>query len=136
MVYKKPPVLTRRVVNPLVSHLHPRGVETLTVTGRRTGLAHRVPVLPVKVGTRRYLVAPYGESDWVRNLRVRGECELHGPHGRAHFRAREVPTEERAPVIEAYRRQAGRTVDRLFRSMPEPAAHPVFALDSSDEPSA
>ena len=90
MVYSKPPALTRRVINPLVSRLHPRGVETLTVVGRRTGRPRRVPVLPVQVGSQRY---------------------------------------------EAYRKQAGRTVDRLFRSMPEPASHPVFALDADGGPS-
>ncbi|GAA2102969.1 hypothetical protein GCM10009841_19820 [Microlunatus panaciterrae] len=133
MVYRKPPVLTRRLVNPLVSRLHPRGVETLTVRGRRTGRAHRVPVLPVQIGIRRYLVAPYGESDWVRNLRACGEGELTSPHGRASFRAHEVPLEERAAVIEAYRRKAGLTVDRLFRAMPDPGSHPVFVLDTSNE---
>jgi deazaflavin-dependent oxidoreductase (nitroreductase family) len=132
MVYQKPPVITCRIVNPLLNRLHPRGVETLTGAGRRTGRPQRVPVVPVQVGTRRYLVAPYGESDWVRNLRAQGEGELDGPHGRAHFRAHELPTGERAAVIEAYRRQTGRTVERLFEAMPDPAAHPVFALDSTD----
>ena len=129
MVYRKPPVLTRRLVNPLVSRMHPRGVETLTVTGRRTGRPRRVPVLPVQVGTQRYLVAPYGESDWVHNLRACREGELDGPRGHEHFLARELPADQRAEIIDAYRRQAGRTVNRLFRSMPEPGSHPVFALE-------
>lgn len=129
MVYRKPPILTRRVVNPLVSRLHPRGVETLTVTGRRTGRPRRVPVLPVQVGKRRYLVAPYGESEWVRNLRACHEGELDGPSGHEHFLARELPADQRAEIIEAYRRKAGRTVERLFRSMPDPGSHPVFALE-------
>jgi hypothetical protein len=133
MVYKKPPMLTRHLVNPVVSRLHPGGVETLIVTGRRTGRPHRVPVLPVEVGTLRYLVAAYGESDWVRDLRVHGDGELDGPHGLTHFRARELPIDERAKIITEYRRQAGRTVERLFREMPDPDAHPVFALDTSGE---
>lgn len=135
MVYSKPPALTRRVINPLVSRLHRRGVETLTVVGRRTGRPRRVPVLPVQVGSQRYLVAPYGESEWVRNLRACGEGELEGAHGHAHFRAHELPADQRAPIIEVYRKQAGRTVDRLFRSMPEPSSHPVFALDADGGPS-
>ena len=36
----------------------------------RTGEARKVPVIPVEVGGSRYLVSPYGESDWVRNLRL------------------------------------------------------------------
>lgn len=131
MVYRRPPALTRRLVNPLVSRMHPRGVETLTVTGRRTGRPRRVPVLPVQVGTQRYLVAPYGESDWVRNLRACGEGELDGPRGREHFLAQELPADQRAQIIDVYRRQAGRTVDRLFRSMPDPGSHPVFVLEQA-----
>ena len=129
MVYRKPPVLTRRLVNPLVSRMHPRGVETLTVIGRRTGRPRQVPVLPVQVGTQRYLVAPYGESEWVRNLRACGEGELDGRRGHERFLAHELPMDQRAEIIEAYRRQAGRTVERLFRSMPDPGSHPVFVLE-------
>jgi hypothetical protein len=53
-----------------------RGVVTLTVVGRRTGEPRKVPVIPVEVGQGRYLVSPYGESDWVRNLRAAGQGEL------------------------------------------------------------
>ena len=67
MVYLKPPGFTRHVVNPVVSRLRTGGVEELTVTGRRTGQPRRVPVIPVQVGTHRYLVAPFGESGWVQN---------------------------------------------------------------------
>ena len=44
---------------------------------------HAVPVIPVQIGECRYLVSPYGEADWVRNLRAAGEGELPGPrdHG-------------------------------------------------------
>ena len=48
--------------------------------------------------------------------------------GRVHPRA--VGTGgDQGEIIEAYRRQAGRTVDRLFRSMPDPGSRPVFALE-------
>ena len=62
MVYLKPPGFTRHVVDPSVSRLRTGGVEELTVTGRRSGQPRRVPVIPVQVGTHRYLVAPFGES--------------------------------------------------------------------------
>src|SRR5664279_4208314 len=78
MAYAKPRGFTRRVVNPLVSRLHSGGVETLTVVGRRTGRPHAVPVIPVQIGDSRYLVSPYGEADWVRNLRASGEGALQG----------------------------------------------------------
>ena len=70
MAYLEPPAFTRHVVNPLVSRLQTGGVATLTVPGRRTGQARTVPVIPVEVAGIRYLVSPYDESDWVRNLRA------------------------------------------------------------------
>lgn len=129
MPYLKPSGLTRKVVNPLVSRLRLGGVETLTVTGRRSGRPRSVPVLPVQVGSRRYLVAPYGESDWVRNLRAAGEGELRGHGAARHFTAHELPAGQRGEVISAYRRAAGRTVERCFRSLPDPGAHPVFEIE-------
>jgi F420H(2)-dependent quinone reductase len=80
MAYLKPQAFTRHVVNPLVSRLQTGGVATLTVPGRRTRRARTVPVIPVEVEGIRYLVSPYGESDWVRNLRAAGKATL-APQG-------------------------------------------------------
>ena len=128
MAHVKPRGFTRRVVNPLVSRLHSGGVQTLTVVGRRTGHPHAVPVIPVQIGECRYLVSPYGEADWVRNLRASGEGELRGRGTTQRFAAREVPVAERAAVIAAYRAVAGRTVEPCFRDLPDPADHPVFVV--------
>jgi len=57
-----------KVVNPLISRLQLGGAATLTVADRVTGQPRSVPVIPVTVADQRYLVAPYGESDWARNL--------------------------------------------------------------------
>lgn len=66
MAYLKPPGFTRRVVNPAARKPRFGGVEQLTVTGRRTELPRHVPVIPVRVGSHRYLVAPNGMFDWCR----------------------------------------------------------------------
>ncbi|GAC55889.1 hypothetical protein GOHSU_02_00320 [Gordonia hirsuta DSM 44140 = NBRC 16056] len=65
----------QRALNATVRWLADRGVglagaRTLTVTGRSSGNAHRIPVNPLTVGERRYLVAPRGVTDWVRNVRI------------------------------------------------------------------
>lgn len=133
MAYLKPPGFTRHVVNPVVSKLRTGGVEQLTVAGRRTGRSRHVPVIPVQVGARRYLVAPFGESDWVRNLRAAGAGELHGHAGPQRFLAREVPVDQRARIIAAYREIGGRIVERCFRSLPDPHDHPVFEVEPSPE---
>jgi deazaflavin-dependent oxidoreductase (nitroreductase family) len=131
MAYLKPPGFTRRVVNPVARRFRVGGVEQLTVTGRRTGVLRQLPVIPVQVGSHRYLVAPYGVSDWVRNLRLAGEGELLGHQAPEHFKAREVPVDQRAEIIDAYRKVAGRSVDRCFRSLPDPSDHPVFEIEST-----
>jgi len=133
MAYLKPPGFTRRVVNPVANKIRIGGVEQLTVSGRRTGLPRHVPVIPVQVGSRRYLVAPYGVSDWVQNLRAAGEGQLVGHQLPKRFHAREVPVDQRAEIIEAYRRVAGRTVERCFRSLPDPGDHPVFEIEPATD---
>lgn len=128
MAYLKPPALTRHVANPLAMRLGGRGVATLTVRGRRTGQPRRVPVIPVDVGEERYLVSPYGESDWVRNLRAAGTGELSRKGRPEQFNATEVPPEQREAIIARYREVAGHSVDRCFAQMPAPKDHPVFRL--------
>ena len=108
------------------------GTRTLAVRGRRSGTVRRVPLIPVELHGVRYLVSPRGDTDWVRNLRAAGEGELRGRREGVHrFRAVELPAGERAPVIAAYRRAAGRAVRSFFEAMPDPADHPVFRLEPS-----
>ena len=67
------------------------------VVGLRTGKPRRVPVIPVEVGSNRYLVSPYGESEWVRNLRAAGRGELSRKGRTEAFDAVEVPVDQRGP---------------------------------------
>lgn len=129
MTHVAPPAFTRRVVDPVVARLTSSRVATLTVAGRHSGRPRRVPVIPVTVGGERYLVSPYGESEWVRNLRASGVAELsRRKRPNVVVRAVEVPVAERAPVIAAYRRVAGPAVDRYFTDMADPDDHPVFRI--------
>ena len=48
----------------------------LTVRGRKSGQPHTVPVLLVEQDGKRWLVAPYGVVQWVRNIRVAGTATL------------------------------------------------------------
>jgi deazaflavin-dependent oxidoreductase (nitroreductase family) len=130
MPYIRPPLFVRRVFNPLAMRFRIGGSQALTVAGRRTGRLQRVPVLPVDHGGARYLVSPRGETDWVRNLRAAGTGRL-GPRGHeADIRATEVPVDERAPIIAAYRVVAGRAVRSFFETLPDAADHPVFRIES------
>ena len=120
-----------RVVNPLLMRLG--AVPTLRVRGRKTGHWRSVPVNVLELDGERYLVAPRGETDWVRNLRAAGGGRLqHGRRRIEPFTAVEVPDEEKPRVIAAYVNRWGNQVKSQFDVLPEPADHPVFRLESGE----
>jgi hypothetical protein len=130
MAYLKPPTFARRVFNPLAMRLRIGGSVALVVARRETGGAQRIPVIPVVHDGAEYLVSTRGESDWVRNLRAAGgHGQLERASGTVDFTAVEIPVEDRQPVLAAYRRRAGRTVDPYFKKLPAADDHPVFRLD-------
>jgi hypothetical protein len=86
----------------------------------------------------RWLVAPYGEVAWVRNVRAAGEVELRRARTTERCLAREATAEEAVPVLRTYLRQV-RIVRPYFDvtlSSPDAAfaaeapRHPVFLLTS------
>jgi deazaflavin-dependent oxidoreductase (nitroreductase family) len=55
----------------------PMGPEVLlTVRGRKSGLPRSTPVTICQHSGRRGLISPFGETDWVRNLRAAGYATL------------------------------------------------------------
>ena len=48
----------------------------LTVRGRKSGLPRTTPVAIIEYSGRRGLIAPFGEVDWVRNLRAAGSATI------------------------------------------------------------
>ncbi len=98
--------------------------ETLTVHGRRSGRPQRIPVVVPAVDGVRYLVSTRGESDWVKNVRADPNVEV----GHTGYVATEIPVDQRAPIIAAYRPLAGKAVDSYWRRLPSDTDHPVFQL--------
>src|SRR4249919_3615799 len=96
-----------RVENALITMLLHAGVKMgttslLTVRGRTSGQPHTVPVVLVEQDSQRWLVAPYGVVQWVRNLRAAGTATLtRGRHSEA-ISATEMPAQEAAPVLKEY----------------------------------
>jgi deazaflavin-dependent oxidoreductase (nitroreductase family) len=52
------------------------GSRVLEVRGRKSGEPRRTPVNLMTFEGGRYLVAPRGHTQWVRNLRAQGEGRL------------------------------------------------------------
>jgi deazaflavin-dependent oxidoreductase (nitroreductase family) len=125
--YLAPDFFTQKIANPIVRALG--FASTLTVKGRKSGAPHKVPVNVLSYEGARYLVAPRGDTQWVRNLRAAGEGEVsrRGKHERV--RATEVPDAAKPPVIAAYLAKWGSQVKSQFKELPDAADHPVFKLE-------
>lgn len=107
MVYKEPDAFTRTIFNPLVAlaaklGLSMRGSRTLAVRGRKSGEWRSTPVNPLVFNGARYLVAPRGETHWVRNIRVSGEGRLTLGRKTETIRVEELSESARVPVLRAY----------------------------------
>lgn len=124
MAYLKPPWFTARVFNRLAMTFGIGGSQTLTVTKRGSKLPQRIPVVIPEVDGTKYLVSTRGNSEWVRNVRAHPEVKVDD----VAYVAAELPVEQRAPIIAAYRPLAGKVVETYWRQLPEDGDHPVFAL--------
>ena len=115
----------------------PGGTYLLTVPGHRSGALRSTPVTLVEEGGRRWLVAPYGDVAWVRNVRAAGKATLSRGGHTDEIALREVGTDEAAPVLKLYVTRVpitrpyfdvrpGSDLD-AFRA--EAPRHPVFAIE-------
>ncbi|HWK27556.1 MAG TPA: nitroreductase family deazaflavin-dependent oxidoreductase [Solirubrobacter sp.] len=144
MTYQRPGWITQHVFNPLVAGFTRLGVSlagsrVLEVRGRTSGQWRSTPVNPLSHGGARYIVAPRGETQWVRNLRASGEGRLRKGRRAEPFSAVEVPDDEKAPILRAYLKQwawevgaffggvgADAPDDELRRIAPQ---HPIFRIE-------
>src|SRR5262245_45204276 len=81
------------------------GTRLLAVRGRKSGEWRTVPVNLLEHDGACYLVAPRGETQWVRNLRNSGSGELRLGRRSTAFAATELTDEDKAPVLRAYLRK-------------------------------
>jgi deazaflavin-dependent oxidoreductase (nitroreductase family) len=125
--YLKPGWLTSRVLNPLLMRLGM--IPTLAVRGRTSGEWRTVPVNVLELDGQRYLVAPRGDTQWVRNLRATGRGELRWRGRVEPFRATEISDNEKPRLVETYLGRWGYQVKGYFKALPNPADHPVFRIE-------
>jgi deazaflavin-dependent oxidoreductase (nitroreductase family) len=82
-----------------------RGSRVLSVRGRKSGQWHSTPVNPLTYEGQRYLVAPRGHTQWVRNLRAAGGGELRLGRRVEAFTATELPDEQKPELLREYLRR-------------------------------
>jgi deazaflavin-dependent oxidoreductase (nitroreductase family) len=78
------------------------GSTNLAVRGRRTGAWQVVPVNVLEHDGASYLVAPRGETQWVRNLRASGRGEFRMGRRVREFTATEMADDAKPPILRAY----------------------------------
>ena len=111
----------------------------LTVRGRKSGQPRTTPISVLEQDGKRYLFAPYGVVDWVRNLRAAGEATLTRGRRLEQVRARELPRGEAGLVLKrslegsipSYLKKyfevpPGSSLEEFERAT---VRHPVFVLE-------
>jgi deazaflavin-dependent oxidoreductase (nitroreductase family) len=143
--YVVPNWFTRNVFNRIVVGLTRLGISVwgsrvLEVRGRKSGEPHQVPVNLLTVEGTRYLVAPRGHTQWVRNLRVAGEGRLLLGRRRERFAASEIADTDKEPILRSYLKRwkwevgvffggvdADSPSEELRRIAPD---HPIFRIET------
>ena len=139
------PSHSTRIFNATVARLTRMGISVygsrvLAVRGRKSGEWRTTPVNPLTIDGQRYLVAPRGNTQWVRNMRVAGGGELRIGRRAEKFTATELPVEERPAVLRAYLKKWKFEVGMFFQGVGPDAPddkilaiapdHPVFRIES------
>ena len=91
--------------NPLVRRLLALGLPMgpnvlMTVRGRKSGTAYTFPVATLEADGREFLFSPFGEVNWVANLRASGEATLRRGRRNRRMGAVELAPEVAAPILE------------------------------------
>ena len=99
------PSLVHRL-NPIVNRLLrlglPMGPNVLiSIRGRKTGELRTFPVAILEADERQILFSPFGEVNWVHNLRAAGEATIQRGRRRQRVVAAEIAPDVAAPHLEA-----------------------------------
>jgi deazaflavin-dependent oxidoreductase (nitroreductase family) len=99
-----------RFANSLVARLTKAGVSlrgsrVLYVRGRTSGEWRTTPVNPLSLADGRYLVAPRGHTQWVKNMRAAGGGELHVGRRVEKFTATELADADKPAILREYLRR-------------------------------
>jgi hypothetical protein len=142
--YKRPDWFTRHVFNPMVAGLTRIGLSVmgsrvLEHRGRTSGELHRTPVNLLTYEGQQYLVAPRGETQWVRNVRhAGGHLVLILGRRRQLCTATEIPVDDSLPILRTYLKRWKFETGMFFNGVTpdssdadwaaEAPRHPVFVL--------
>ncbi len=117
---RRPPWIMAHLFDPLTVFMVGRlglddrnGTCVVEVKGRVSGAWRATPVKLLELDGQRYLVALYGQTGWVKNLRAQGGGRLRLRGQLNDFRAVEVGDAEKLPVLRAYFKRWWSLVSRM-----------------------
>jgi deazaflavin-dependent oxidoreductase (nitroreductase family) len=144
--YVEPGWFTRNVFNRVVALLTRLGISVwgsreLRVRGRKSGEWRTTPVNLLTLDGARYLVAPRGTTQWVRNLRAAGGGELRVGRRVEVFRATEIADADKPPILRAYLKRWKLEVGVFFDGVDATSSdaelqrisvdHPIFRVEEA-----
>jgi deazaflavin-dependent oxidoreductase (nitroreductase family) len=108
--YLAPGAINRRLMNPLVNLMTRLGISVwgsrvLEVRGRKSGELRTTPVNLLTIESERYLVAPRGETAWVKNVRAAGGATLRVGRRREQVELVELADDAKPAILRAYLRR-------------------------------
>ena len=137
--YQRPGWFTKHAFNPLVAGLTRIGLpiagsSVLEVRGRKSGEPRRTPVNPLKYEGERYLVAPRGHTQWVKNVRVDPRARLLNRGRSEEIELSEVPEEQKPPILRAYLEKWKWEVGQFFGGTGPDSSDQELARIAPDHP--
>ena len=100
--FRQPTAIERlfnRVFGFLVGGLGFKHNYLLQVRGRKSGKLYSTPIDLLEIDGRRYLVAPRGQTQWVRNAEAAGEIVLKKGSDLQSFGLRPIANADKPPLL-------------------------------------
>src|SRR5271155_3313534 len=115
----RPPSLVERIFNKVFGFAVGLGLGSsynylLQVRGRKSGKIYSTPIDLLELGGKRFLVAPRGRTQWVRNAEAAGEIILKKGSTRLRFRLRAITDADKPEILKAYLDRFKTEVQRYF----------------------
>lgn len=146
--YVAPDWFTSHVFNPIVARctkwgLSLWGSRILAVPGRSSRVIRTTPVNVLTIDGQRYLVAPRGTTQWVRNVRAAGHCDLRVGRRVETVDVYELAAADKPKILRAYLRRWNWEVGRFFDGVGPASSdeallaagpkHPVFRVETTSD---
>jgi deazaflavin-dependent oxidoreductase (nitroreductase family) len=136
---------TTRAFNTIVTSLLRAGIKIgnmtlLTVRGRKTGQPRTTPVVIIEQDGQRWVSSPYGEVDWVRNLRTAREATLTRGRKIEQIVVHELSAKEAAVILKQILGGAPSFLLKYYDVTPtapleeferEAVRHPTFSIQGA-----